>query len=56
MGEYYIYNTILDAIKFRYKCYCIEDATMHIKKKTINTCKKFLENNGVQYKKSSEID
>jgi len=55
MGEYYVYSTILDAIKFRYKCYCVEDATIHIKKGTVDKCKKFLEKNGIKYINSNEI-
>nr|QBK88583.1 MAG: isochorismatase family protein [Mimivirus LCMiAC01] len=50
-----IHETLLDAYKFRYKCYCIEDAVVGINKKKSLYWKNFLENNGIIYVKSDDI-
>lgn len=50
-----IHETLLDAYKFRYKCYYVYDACMGRDDDKIIKCRKFLKKIGIKYIKSDQI-
>ncbi len=50
-----VFHTILDAYKFRYKCYYVYDACMGRDDDKIIKCRKFLKKIGIKYIKSDQI-
>ncbi len=56
LAEYCVYSTLLDAIKFRYKTYLIEDATLGFNKEKARKCYKYLIELGMETLSSSDID
>ena len=53
--EYTIFSTLLDAIKFRYKAYLINDATISLHEDKINKCLTHLKRFGVKIVNTSDL-